>query len=330
MTFQLFTESASANARTVIRELPWDASESDVETAIAGMVGREINKHNGIQVQRTGSCHKGHIWSITDTNSFQHGYLPKLQISTSSQGALVEMTNDQEIHRLNLRPIPGGMTMSAHRSPQVQLRVASSLAMMSSGGGNNDAAGFTFFDVHMPVIQSLTPTQGTIGTRLTIQLASTFTSSLSNRTTSVILGPHALCEITSIVGSSIECVVSVTSSTSSSPPGPVPLRVLVDPHGYSNAKIFTFVTVLQAVTPSTGSRLGGMRMATPLRRMSGPVLSVKEGDHIVCSSTTNQRLSPTASHRLSHTATQARARTALDVNSLEKGIPRFRSPEDIH
>eukprot|EP00964_Phaeocystis_antarctica_P015982 scaffold8845_cov55-Phaeocystis_antarctica.AAC.3 len=78
------------------------------------------------------------------------------------------------------------------------------------------------------------------------------------------------------------------------------------------------------------SRLGGTRVATPLRRMSGPVLSVKEGDHIVRSSTTNLRLSPTASHCLSHTATHARARTALDVNSLEKGIPRFRSPEDIH
>ena len=79
------------------------------------------------------------------------------------------------------------------------------------------------------------------------------------------------------------------------------------------------------------SRLGGTRAATPLRRLSGPVvLQVPEGDHIVRSSTTNLRLSPTASHRLSHTATHARARTALDVNSLEKGIPRFRSPEDIH
>ena len=34
--------------------------------------------------------------------------------------------------------------------------------------------------------------------------------------------------------------------------------------------------------------------------------------------------------RLSHAATHARENTALDVNSLEKGIPRFRSPEDIH
>ena len=34
--------------------------------------------------------------------------------------------------------------------------------------------------------------------------------------------------------------------------------------------------------------------------------------------------------RLSHAATHARQNTALDVHSLEKGIPRFRSPEDIH
>ena len=75
------------------------------------------------------------------------------------------------------------------------------------------------------------------------------------------------------------------------------------------------------------SRLGGTRAAAPQR---GPVvLQVPEGDHIVRSSTTNLR--PTCTHAgLSHAATHARARTALDVNSLEKGIPRFRPPEDIH
>ena len=78
------------------------------------------------------------------------------------------------------------------------------------------------------------------------------------------------------------------------------------------------------------SRLGGTRAAAPLRRMSGPVvLQLPEGDHIVRSRTTNLRHTHTHAS-LSHAATHARARTALDVNSLEKGIPRFRPPEDIH
>ena len=109
------------------------------------------------------------------------------------------------------------------------------------------------------------------------------------------------------------------------------LALFLDPsRGWPFQMALRALWLAAAVASSHGavltSRAGGTRAATPLRRMSGPVvLQVPQGDHIVSSS----HHEPARHQPASLTRPSTRARTALDVNSLEKGIPRFRPPEEL-
>ena len=119
-------------------------------------------------------------------------------------------TKHLETHRLHLRPIPGSMSISLHRTPQVQLRVDTNLAICSetavSTSLGNTKCSFDFNNDYTPVIQSITPMEGSAGTRLTINMNPT--TILSNTTTSIRLGKHATCDIVDITKNIIECIVS--------------------------------------------------------------------------------------------------------------------------
>ena len=102
------------------------------------------------------------------------------------------------------------MSISLHRTPQVQLRVDTNLAICSetavSTSLGNTKCSFDFNNDYTPVIQSITPMEGSAGTRLTINMNPT--TILSNTTTSIRLGKHATCDITDITKNIIECIVS--------------------------------------------------------------------------------------------------------------------------
>ena len=159
----------------------------------------------------TGSCHQGISWDVTYTN--HNGLLPDLKITTNNDQSALVATKHLETHRLHLRPIPGSMSISLHRTPQVQLRVDTNLAVCSDTGVSssrssrgNTKCSFDFNNDYTPIIQSVTPIEGSAGTRLTITMNPT--TILSNTTTSIRLGKDATCDITDITKNIIKCIVS--------------------------------------------------------------------------------------------------------------------------
>ena len=220
--------------------LPWNVKNNDVEDAINQLLGLE----DAVTVEKAGgtSCYKGQIFHVTYTN-YNSSNATDLEGWTNSSTALFEIIKEEN-HRLNLYPVPGGMARSAMYKPQLTLNIASNIAMCDAFDSHTEpnekinGCGFSFEDTYTPNVLSVTPTTGTVGTQLSIVLDELSLMKLSNETTTVRLGHHAVCDLTSIVGPTLQCIVSGVGS-----PGKVPVRVAVDPY----VRIFSFFQKMSAV-----------------------------------------------------------------------------------
>ena len=177
---------------------------------------------------------------------------------------------------LRLRPIPGALTRSVHSDPQVVVHINGHSATCNATNPRDtmqdpldprDAdCSFDFASTATPRVKSVFPETGAGGTVITVTLEDAENSrfAFSNESVRVFIGEHAECIVTSVAGNIVMCMVPESGVS----PGPVRVRVLVEPWGFAamhngsaNAHTFTLVSTIKSVHPTQGSIAGGTRLS---------------------------------------------------------------------
>ena len=284
--------SASVVQAEVSRLLRSSSSTRDGVSAALPPLGNAHLEHPPVTVTRSGSCAAGYVWTVTYTAFY--GPAPDLHVADSAQleNATADrrtptLTVDQTTSKsmLRLRPILEP-SQEVFTDPQVVVHINGHSATCNATNPRDatqdpldprDAdCSFDFSSTATPRVRSVFPESGAGGTVITVTLEDAENSSFafSNESVRVFIGEHAECLVTSVAGNIVMCVVPESGVS----PGPVRVRVLVEPWGFAamhngsaNAYTFTLVSTITSVHPTQGSIAGGTRLSVHGAGLGSPI-----------------------------------------------------------